>query len=115
MSAATATLAVARVAACCWRKVSARRKQSPGWREGEEPRQGGASLPSLQQEGGSTVWPGEGGGEGLRALLYLGREAYSRTAGQCSSPPHLPGLLHLLCEEPAALELLLGEVPGQGH
>ena len=34
MIAATATLAVPRVAACCWSKVSARRKQPPGWREG---------------------------------------------------------------------------------
>ena len=30
-------------------------------------------------------------------------------------PPYLPGLLHLLREEAAALEVGLGEVPRQGH
>merc|ERR1711981_1290769 len=62
------------VAACCLVYWTARLRQSPVWRLVDPPVQGPncrAADVLLQQEAGNTVLSGDGGGDMLRALLYL--------------------------------------------
>jgi len=68
-----ATAAAPSVAACCLVYCTARERQSPLCKLVEDPVQASPSwrVVLLQQEAGSTVLAGEGGGEMLRALLYL--------------------------------------------